>query len=53
MKAIIVGAGIAGLVAARQLGLSGWQVLVLERSASPRPDGYMMDFFGPGVEASE
>ena len=53
MKAIIVGAGIAGLVAARQLGLAGWQVLVLERSAAPRPDGYMMDFFGPGVEASE
>ncbi len=53
MKAIIVGAGIAGLVAAQQLGLAGWQVLVLERSASPRPDGYMMDFFGPGVEASE
>ncbi|WP_413454405.1 FAD-dependent monooxygenase [Glutamicibacter sp. FR1] len=53
MKAIIIGAGIAGLVAARQLGLAGWNVLVLERSAAPRPDGYMMDFFGPGIEASE
>lgn len=53
MKAVIVGAGIAGLVAARQLGLAGWQVDVLEKSPAPRPDGYMMDFFGPGVEASE
>ncbi|WP_104176109.1 FAD-dependent monooxygenase [Arthrobacter sp. Y81] len=53
MKAVVVGAGIAGLVAARQLGLAGWDVEVLERSAAPRPDGYMMDFFGPGVEAAE
>lgn len=53
MKAIVVGAGIAGLVAARQLALAGWNVEVLEKSWAPRPDGYMMDFFGPGVEASE
>jgi 2-polyprenyl-6-methoxyphenol hydroxylase-like FAD-dependent oxidoreductase len=53
MKAVIVGAGIAGLVAARQLGLAGWDVELLEKSAAPRPDGYMMDFFGPGVEAAE
>lgn len=53
MRAIVVGAGIAGLVAARQLGLAGWDVEVLEKSAAPRPDGYMMDFFGPGVEAAE
>ena len=53
VKAIVVGAGIAGLVAARQLGLAGWDVDLLEKSRGPRPDGYMMDFFGPGVEASE
>ena len=53
MKAVVVGAGIAGLVAARQLGLAGWDVELLEKSAVPRPDGYMMDFFGPGVEAAE
>ncbi|KQR64120.1 FAD-binding monooxygenase [Arthrobacter sp. Leaf337] len=53
MKAVVVGAGIAGLVTARQLGSAGWDVEVLEKSAAPRPDGYMMDFFGPGVEASE
>ncbi|WP_262982994.1 FAD-dependent monooxygenase [Glutamicibacter arilaitensis] len=40
-------------MAARQLGLAGWQVTMLERAEAPRPDGYMMDFFGPGVEASE
>ncbi|MEV7456981.1 FAD-dependent monooxygenase [Pseudarthrobacter oxydans] len=53
MKAVVVGAGIAGLVTARQLGLAGWDVELVEKSAAPRPDGYMMDFFGPGVEASE
>lgn len=53
MKAVVVGAGIAGLVAARQLALAGWDVELLEKSAAPRPDGYMMDFFGPGVEAAE
>lgn len=53
MRAIIVGAGIAGLVTARQLGLAGWDVDVLEQSPGPRDAGYMMDFFGPGVAASE
>ncbi|MGO4588531.1 FAD-dependent monooxygenase [Paenarthrobacter sp. 2TAF44] len=53
MKAVVVGAGIAGLVAARQLGLAGWDVELLEKSSAPRRDGYMMDFFGPGVEAAE
>jgi 2-polyprenyl-6-methoxyphenol hydroxylase-like FAD-dependent oxidoreductase len=53
MKAIVVGAGIAGLVSARQLGLAGWDVTVLEQSPGPRAAGYMMDFFGPGVAASE
>ena len=53
MRAAIVGAGVAGLVAARQLGLAGWRVDVYERSPGPNPSGYMMDFFGPGVDAAE
>ncbi|WP_286132734.1 NAD(P)-binding protein [Arthrobacter sp. OY3WO11] len=53
MKAIVVGAGIAGLVAARQLGSAGWDVELVEKSPGPRPDGYMMDFFGPGLQAAE
>lgn len=53
MRAVIVGAGIAGLVTARQLGLAGWEVDVVEQSPGPRTAGYMMDFFGPGVAASE
>lgn len=53
MRAVVVGAGMAGLVTARQLGLAGWEVDLIEQSAGPRTDGYMMDFFGPGVEATE
>jgi 2-polyprenyl-6-methoxyphenol hydroxylase-like FAD-dependent oxidoreductase len=53
MRATVVGAGMAGLVTARQLALAGWKVDVLEKSPGPRRDGYMMDFFGPGVEAAE
>lgn len=53
MRAVVVGAGISGLIAARQLGLADWDVEILEKAAAPRPDGYMMDFFGPGVEAAE
>lgn len=53
MRATVIGAGMAGLVCARQLALAGWQVDVLERAEGPRPDGYMMDFFGPGFDASD
>jgi 2-polyprenyl-6-methoxyphenol hydroxylase-like FAD-dependent oxidoreductase len=49
----VVGAGIAGLVTARQFALAGWEIDVLERSPGPREDGYMMDFFGPGFDAAE
>ena len=52
MKAIICGAGISGLSAAAFLTRRGWQVVVVERSAGPRPQGYMIDFFGAGWPAA-
>ncbi|WP_127903491.1 FAD-dependent oxidoreductase [Solirhodobacter olei] len=53
MKAIIAGAGIAGLTAAYELGRMGWDVTVLERAKELRSGGYMIDFFGPGYDAAE
>ncbi|GII77971.1 FAD-dependent oxidoreductase [Sphaerisporangium rufum] len=52
MKALICGAGIAGLALAERLDAIGWQVTVAERAPGPRPQGYMIDFFGPGYDAA-
>ncbi|HET6743202.1 MAG TPA: FAD-dependent monooxygenase [Kribbella sp.] len=51
MHAIICGAGIAGLALANRLATLGQDVTLLERSPGPRPQGYMIDFFGPGYDA--
>jgi 2-polyprenyl-6-methoxyphenol hydroxylase-like FAD-dependent oxidoreductase len=53
MKAIIIGAGIAGLSTAHALNRAGWEVDVHERATGPRTGGYLIDFFGPGYEAAE
>lgn len=53
MKVIICGAGIAGLALAQRLDTIGWEVVVLEKAPGPRPQGYMIDFFGPGYDAAE
>jgi len=53
MKAIISGAGIAGLATAIALSRAGWAVTVLEKAAGLREGGYMLDFYGPGYEAAE
>ncbi|HZE39479.1 MAG TPA: FAD-dependent monooxygenase [Stackebrandtia sp.] len=53
MKAIICGAGITGLAAANRLSDIGWEVVVVEKAPGPRPQGYMIDFFGPGFEATQ
>ncbi|EMY33639.1 2-polyprenyl-6-methoxyphenol hydroxylase-like oxidoreductase [Arthrobacter crystallopoietes BAB-32] len=52
MEAVVCGAGIAGLSAAHFLSANGWDVTVVERAAGPRPEGYMIDFFGPGWQAA-
>ncbi|TCO62410.1 FAD-dependent monooxygenase [Actinocrispum wychmicini] len=51
MKVVICGAGITGLTLAHRL--SGHEVVLLERAPGPRPQGYMIDFFGPGYDALE
>lgn len=52
MRAVVCGAGISGLSAAAFLAGDGWQVLVLDHAVGPRPQGYMIDFFGPGWQAA-
>ena len=53
MKAVICGAGIAGLALARGLSTYGWDIVVLEQAPGPRTQGYMIDFFGLGYDAAE
>ena len=52
MRIIICGAGIAGLALARGLLGHDVEVVIVERSSSPRQQGYMIDFFGPGVDGA-
>lgn len=51
MKAVICGAGIAGLALAHRLDHHGWNVHLVDHAPGPRAQGYMIDFFGPGCEA--
>jgi 2-polyprenyl-6-methoxyphenol hydroxylase-like FAD-dependent oxidoreductase len=53
MNALISGGGIAGLTLAFWLHSHGHEPLVVERSPKVRDEGYMIDFFGPGYDASE
>ncbi|ETZ99719.1 FAD binding domain protein [Mycobacterium kansasii 732] len=53
MKVAICGAGIAGLTMAERLSALGAEVVLLERSSTPRSQDCMIDFFGPGYEAAE
>ena len=53
MKAVICGAGIAGLSLAQRLTNIGWDVVVIEESPGPREQGYMMDFFELGYDAAQ
>ncbi|WP_229070034.1 FAD-dependent oxidoreductase [Actinoplanes sp. DH11] len=52
-RAIIVGAGIAGLATALRLGRDGWRTTVLERAPGRRSSGYLINLNGPGYDAAE
>ena len=53
MKALICGAGIAGLTLATQLGRQGWDVSLFDEAAAARDEGYMINLFGSGFEAAQ
>ncbi|MFC0681741.1 FAD-dependent oxidoreductase [Lysobacter korlensis] len=50
MRALICGAGIAGLALAWHLERDGWDVELVEAAPAFRDGGYMIDFYGPGLE---
>lgn len=52
-KALIVGAGIAGLSAASALDGAGWQSEIVERSPERRRGGYFIMMFGSGRTAAD
>ncbi len=52
MRALIVGAGIAGLSSAYWLKRVGIDVVVIERSPGPRDAGFLIDLFGLGYEVA-
>ncbi|MFD2795563.1 FAD-dependent monooxygenase [Promicromonospora vindobonensis] len=52
-RAVVVGAGIAGLGAALRLHQAGWEVLVAERTPARRSGGYAVTFAGMGYDAAE
>jgi 2-polyprenyl-6-methoxyphenol hydroxylase-like FAD-dependent oxidoreductase len=52
MKAVICGAGIAGLALGTRLAAAGWDVTVLESAPSLHNEGYMVELFGSGFEAA-
>ena len=53
MRAVICGAGIAGLSLATCLDSAGADVVLLERSPHRRAQGYLIDFFGAGYDVAE
>jgi len=52
-RAVIVGAGIAGLATALRLSRDGWRVVVLERAPALRTGGYVVNLVGPGHDAAD
>ncbi|GAB3851752.1 Rossmann-fold NAD(P)-binding domain-containing protein [Dactylosporangium cerinum] len=52
-RAVIVGAGVAGLATALRLGRDGWDTVVVERAPQRRTGGYVVNLLGPGYDAAE
>jgi 2-polyprenyl-6-methoxyphenol hydroxylase-like FAD-dependent oxidoreductase len=53
MRAVIIGAGIAGLATALRLSHIGWDSLIVERAPQRRSGGYAVTFGGIGYDAAE
>jgi 2-polyprenyl-6-methoxyphenol hydroxylase-like FAD-dependent oxidoreductase len=53
MRAVICGAGVAGLTLATQLARAGWEIVLLERESGPSDGGYLVDVAGEGLLAAE
>ena len=53
MRALICGAGAAGLTLASQLGRYGWQVTVIESAPSPRGGGFLVDLTAEALVTAE
>jgi 2-polyprenyl-6-methoxyphenol hydroxylase-like FAD-dependent oxidoreductase len=52
-KILISGAGIGGLTLAYFLQKNGFEPVIIEKSASLRDGGYMIDFFSSGIAVAE
>ncbi|SDL21083.1 2-polyprenyl-6-methoxyphenol hydroxylase [Glycomyces sambucus] len=52
-RAVVVGAGIAGLAAVLRLRRAGWSALVVERAPERRSGGYMINLVDGGFDAAE
>ncbi|MDB6044153.1 MAG: monooxygenase, FAD-binding [Gammaproteobacteria bacterium] len=52
MRAVICGAGVAGLTLASQLGRAGWDVVLVEPASGPRPGEYLVDITDEGLSAA-
>lgn len=53
MRAVICGAGVAGLTLATQLGRAGWDVIVLEHASGPPCDGFLIELADEGLTAAQ
>lgn len=53
MRVLISGAGIAGLTLAYWLEQAGHTAIIVEKSASIRTEGYMIDFTGTGWDVAD